>query len=57
MRQRLSIVLKREGGRGDHIERGECLLYIDETPRILTRGKNKAGKRRQGKQRPKAADA
>jgi hypothetical protein len=57
MRQRLTIILKREGGRGDHVERGECLLYVDETPRILTRGKNKAGKRRQGKQRPKVVDA
>jgi hypothetical protein len=48
MRQRLTVIIKREGV-GTHGERHEAILYVNELPRVLQRGKNKAGKRRQGK--------
>ena len=48
MRQKIRVVTKRDNGRPEY---DDGVLFIDELPPVLRRGRNKAGKRRQGKRR------
>jgi hypothetical protein len=46
MRIEVDVIIKRDAGKDEF---GRGVVYYDELPRNITRGRNKAGKRRQGK--------